>query len=55
MSKISGTFRFKYTELKNKTKLTSEIIVETMDVVRSIGKFGMGRTLTDLDVIKLNK
>jgi hypothetical protein len=55
MSKIKGTFRFKYTELKNKTKLTSEIIVETMDVVKSIGKFGMGRTLTDLDVIKLNK
>jgi len=54
MGKTEGIFRFKYTELKNKTEITSELVIETKDVVRSIGKFGAGRQLVDLDVKQLN-
>lgn len=53
MGKTEGIFRFKYTELKNKTEITSELVIETKDVVRSIGKFGAGRQLVDLDVKQL--
>tara|TARA_B100000780_G_scaffold261257_1_gene213588 strand:+ start:83 stop:286 length:204 start_codon:yes stop_codon:yes gene_type:complete len=50
----SGIFRFKYTELKNKTEIISELVIETKDVVRSIGRFGESRKLVKLDVKQLN-
>ena len=55
MSKQNGVFRFKYTELKNDTEVTNELVIETKDVVRSIGKFGESRQLVTLDVKQLNK
>ncbi len=54
MGKQKGVFRFKYTELKNDNEVTSELIIETKDVVRSIGKFGEGRQLVNLDVKQLS-
>jgi hypothetical protein len=55
MGKQKGVFRFKYTELKNDNEVTSELIIETKDVVRSIGKFGENRQLVTLDVKQLSK
>lgn len=55
MGKTEGTFRFKYTELKNNNEITNELVIETNDVVRSIGRFGESRQLTDLEVKQLNK
>ena len=55
MGKTEGIFRFKYIELKNKIEITSELVIETKDVVRSIGKFGEGRQLVDLEVKQLNR
>jgi len=54
MDKIKGIFKFKYTELINNNERQSELVIETKDVVRSIGKFGATRQLTDLDVKQLN-
>ncbi len=54
MGKTEGIFRFKYTELKNKTEIISELVIETKDVVRSIGRFGESRKLVKLDVKQLN-
>ena len=55
MGKTGGTFRFKYTELKNNTEITNEMVIETKDVVRSIGRFGESRQLINLKVKQLNK
>ena len=55
MGKQNGIYKFKYTELKNNTEITNEMVIETKDVVRSIGRFGTSRQLTDLDVKQLNK
>ena len=49
-----GTFKIKYTELKNNTEIESELTIDTKDVVRSIGKFGEGRQLVTLDVKQIN-
>ena len=55
MDKIKGIFKFKYTELINdNVERESELVIETKDVVRSIGKFGATRQLTDLNVKQLN-
>jgi hypothetical protein len=43
MSKSAGTFRFKYTELLGKTEIENTLVIETKDVVRSIGRFGESR------------
>ena len=55
MEKQNGIYKFKYTELKNKTEITSEMVIETKDVVRSIGRFGTSRQLINLSVKQLNK
>ena len=55
MNKNSGTFRFKYTELSGKTEIENTLVIETKDVVRSIGRFGESRILTALNVKQLNK
>ena len=55
MGKQKGVFRFKYTELKNDNEVTNELVIETKDIVRSIGKFGESRQLVTLDVKQLNK
>ena len=54
MEKQNGIYRFKYTELINNNERQSELVIETKDVVRSIGKFGETRQLTDLNVKQLN-
>tara|TARA_R110000796_G_scaffold10914_2_gene36558 strand:+ start:594 stop:773 length:180 start_codon:yes stop_codon:yes gene_type:complete len=54
MNKNSGTFRFKYTELSGKTEIENTLVIETKDVVRSIGRFGESRILTALNVKQLN-
>jgi hypothetical protein len=54
MSKSAGTFRFKYTELLGKTEIENTLVIETKDVVRSIGRFGESRVLTNLNVKQLN-
>jgi len=54
MSKNSGTFRFKYTELSGKTEIENTLVIETKDVVRSIGRFGESRQLIALNVKQLN-
>ena len=54
MDKNSGTFRFKYTELSGKTEIENTLVIETKDVVRSIGRFGESRQLIDLNVKQLN-
>ncbi len=50
----SGVFKFKYTELVDKNEITSTLVIETKDVVRSIGRFGESRNLVDLSVKQLN-
>ena len=59
MSKSKGVFQFKYTELIDKNEVTNTLVIETKDVVRSIGRFGESRNLVDLNVkqlgIKYNK
>ena len=55
MDKKANTYRFKYTELIGKTEIENTLVIETKDVVRSIGRFGKSRTLVDLDVKQLNK
>lgn len=55
MDKKAGIFRFKYTELIGKTEIENTLVIETKDVVRSIGRFGKSRTLVDLNVKQLNK
>jgi len=55
MGKQNGIYRFKYTELKNNTEITNEMVIETKDLVRSIGRFGTSRQLIDLNVKQLNK
>ena len=55
MSKATNTFKFDYTELKDNVEVTNTLIIETKDIVRSIGKFGESRQLVTLDVKKLNK
>tara|TARA_R110000764_G_C10811547_1_gene360348 strand:- start:367 stop:534 length:168 start_codon:yes stop_codon:yes gene_type:complete len=55
MEKQNGIYRFKYTELKNNTELENELVIETKDIVRSIGRFGTSRQLVKLDVKQLNK
>ncbi len=54
MSKKAGVFRFKYTELLGKTEIENTLVIETKDVVRSIGRFGESRVLTNLNVKQLN-
>lgn len=54
MEKQNGIYKFKYTELKNNTEIESELIIDTKDVVRSIGKFGEGRQLVTLNVKQIN-
>ena len=54
MSKSAGTFRFKYTELLGKTEIENTLVIETKDVIRSIGRFGESRVLTNLNVKQLN-
>tara|TARA_B110000211_G_scaffold113915_1_gene132098 strand:+ start:234 stop:410 length:177 start_codon:yes stop_codon:yes gene_type:complete len=54
MEKQNGIYKFKYTELKNNTEIESELIIDTKDVVRSIGRFGEGRQLVTLDVKQIN-
>ena len=54
MEKQNGIYKFKYTELKNNTEIESELIIDTKDLVRSIGKFGEGRQLVTLDVKQIN-
>tara|TARA_R110002073_G_C9282550_1_gene565277 strand:- start:624 stop:803 length:180 start_codon:yes stop_codon:yes gene_type:complete len=54
MEKQNGIYKFKYTELKNNTEITNEMVIETKDVVRSIGRFGESRQLVDLNVKQLN-
>jgi hypothetical protein len=53
MSKQRGTFEFTYTELINDTRVVNSLVIETKDVVRSIGKFGENKTLADLKVRQL--
>ena len=55
MNKQTNIYRFKYTELKNDTEVTNTLVIETKDVVRSIGRFGESRQLMDLEVKQLNK
>jgi hypothetical protein len=59
MGKSEGVFEFKYTEIINKNEITNTLVIETRDVVRSIGRFGESRNLVDLNVkqlgIKYNK
>ena len=55
MNKSAGTFRFKYTELLGKTEIENTLVIETKDVVRSIGRFGESRVLTNLNVKQLNR
>ena len=50
----SGVFEFNYTELVDKNEITSTLVIETKDVVRSIGRFGESRNLVDLSVKQLN-
>ena len=55
MGKIEGIFRFKYTELiDGDYERESELLIDTKDIVRSIGKFGETRNLVDLVVTKIN-
>ena len=53
-SKRAGVFKFKYTELIDKHEITNTLVIETKDVVRSIGRFGESRNLVDLSVKQLN-
>ena len=55
MGKQNGIYKFKYTELKNNTEVTNELVIETKDLVRSIGRFGESRQLIYLKVKQLNK
>ena len=55
MDKKADVFRFKYTELLGKTEIENTLVIETKDVVRSIGRFGESRKLTNLNVKQLNK
>ena len=55
MGKNGGTFRFNYTELRDKTEVENTLVIETKDVVRSIGRFGESRHLIALNVKQLNK
>ena len=54
MNKKAGVFKFKYTELIGKTEIENTLVIETKDVVRSIGRFGESRVLTNLNVKQLN-
>lgn len=55
MGKSGGVFQFKYTELlSNGEEQEGSLIIETKDVVRSIGRFGESRNLVDLSVKQLN-
>jgi len=55
MGKIEGIFRFKYIELLDGGyERDSELLIDTKDIVRSIGKFGETRNLVDLVVTKIN-
>ena len=54
MEKQNGIYKFKYTELKNNIEITNEMVIETKDVVRSIGRFGASRQLINLSVKQLN-
>jgi hypothetical protein len=54
MGKSEGVFQFKYTELIDKNEVTNTLVIETKDVVRSIGRFGESRNLVDLSVKQLN-
>ena len=54
MNKKAGVFKFKYTELIDKHEITNTLVIETKDVVRSIGRFGESRVLTNLNVKQLN-
>ncbi len=54
MNKLSGRFKFKYTELVNDdVERRGELVIETKDIVRSIGRFGESRNLVDLNVRQL--
>ena len=55
MDKKADVFQFKYTELLGKTEIENTLVIETKDVVRSIGRFGESRQLVTLDVKQLNK
>ncbi len=54
MDKKADVFQFKYTELLGKTEIENTLVIETKDVVRSIGRFGESRKLTNLNVKQLN-
>jgi len=54
MGKQNGIYRFEYTELKNNTEVTNELVIETKDLIRSIGRFGESRQLIHLSVKQLN-
>tara|TARA_R110000803_G_scaffold23343_2_gene57376 strand:- start:853 stop:1020 length:168 start_codon:yes stop_codon:yes gene_type:complete len=50
-----GTFRFNYTEIVGKnTEVSTSLIIETRDVIRSIKVFGEGRRLAKLVVIEVS-
>ena len=55
MGKQNGIYKFKYTELKNNTEITNEMVIETKDLIRSIGRFGESRQLIYLKVKQLNR
>lgn len=55
MGKKADVFQFKYTELLGKTEIENTLVIETKDVVRSIGRFGESRKLINLNVKQLNK
>ena len=55
MGKQNGTYKFEYTELKNNTEITNEMVIETKDLIRSIGRFGESRQLINLKVKQLNR
>ena len=54
MDKKADVFQFKYTELLGKTEIENTLVIETKDVVRSIGRFGESRQLIALNVKQLN-
>ena len=52
--KTKGTFRFNYIEIINGAEVENTCIVETNNLVKTIGRFGSGRVLVDLDVKQVN-
>ncbi len=55
MNKQAGLFKFDYIELKDKNEIASSLLIETTDLVHSIGKFGESRKLIHLDVREIKQ